>query len=147
MVAVFLEAVDNDNLLMNSKLDSLNTICNCIPEIKYKGSIKLIEKQMNILELYPENRSYYTYLGSLTTPPLWETVIWIIFEDPILCTKNQVKYCKIYIKKIFNLNFYLSTSWNHFVKYPIIKRKRSITVIWIGFIKLMWKKIFDQYSR
>lgn len=89
-MAVFLQTVDNDDLLMNNTLDSLNTICNAIPDIKYKGSIKQIEKQMNILELYPKNRSYYTYLGSLTTPPLWETVIWIIFEDPILCTKKQV---------------------------------------------------------
>lgn len=58
--------------------------------IKYKGSSMLIDKPMNLIELIPEKRSYWTYLGSLTTPPLWETVTWIIFEESIKCRQEQV---------------------------------------------------------
>ena len=88
VVGVFLEAVDDDEQC--PKLDSLETICDSMANIKFKGSTQPIDKSMNILELIPESRSYWTYLGSLTTPPLWETVTWIIFEKPIKCRQDQV---------------------------------------------------------
>ncbi|KAH9398533.1 Phospholipase A2 crotoxin acid subunit CA [Tyrophagus putrescentiae] len=88
VVAVLLDAVDGENC---AKLESLETICNMMTKIKYKGSpVRSIEKPLNILELLPENRSYYTYLGSLTTPPLWETVTWIVFENPVKCRQEQI---------------------------------------------------------
>jgi len=33
---------------------------------------------------------YYTYNGSLTTPPCLETVKWMIFKNPILVTEDAV---------------------------------------------------------
>lgn len=40
----------------------------------------------------PKNRSkFYTYEGSLTTPDCNENVGWIVFEEPILINKDQVK--------------------------------------------------------
>nr|ANJ65961.1 carbonic anhydrase [Hydroides elegans] len=33
---------------------------------------------------------YWTYLGSLTTPPLYESVTWIVFKDPIDVTEAQM---------------------------------------------------------
>lgn len=38
-----------------------------------------------------ERGAYYTYLGSLTTPPCNECVIWIVFKDPIEVSAAQVK--------------------------------------------------------
>lgn len=87
MIAVLLDAEDGENC---AKLESLETICNMMTDIKYKGNFRSIEKRLNILELMPEDRSYYTYLGSLTTPPLWETVTWIVFEKPLKCRQEQV---------------------------------------------------------
>lgn len=88
VIAVFLEAInDNDQC---AKLETLDTISNSIEQIKYKGANMAIEKPLNILELIPQDRSYWTYLGSLTTPPLWETVTWIVFEEPIKCSKEQI---------------------------------------------------------
>lgn len=41
--------------------------------------------------MFPENKSYYHYLGSLTTPPLTENVEWYILKNPVQVSKNQIK--------------------------------------------------------
>ena len=33
---------------------------------------------------------YWTYDGSLTTPPLYESVKWIVFKEPIEMSDDQV---------------------------------------------------------
>ena len=33
--------------------------------------------------LFPANKSYYSYSGSLTTPPCTEGIIWVVFMQPI----------------------------------------------------------------
>ena len=40
--------------------------------------------------LIPENKTFYTYEGSLTTPPLLESVIWTVFRDPVTFSREQV---------------------------------------------------------
>ncbi len=37
-------------------------------------------------------KDYWTYLGSLTTPPYNESVTWVVFRDPIEISKEQVRY-------------------------------------------------------
>ncbi|CAH1780046.1 unnamed protein product [Owenia fusiformis] len=42
--------------------------------------------------LLPNNTAkFWTYLGSLTTPPCLESVIWIVLEEPIEISEGQVK--------------------------------------------------------
>lgn len=36
------------------------------------------------------NKHYYTYRGSLTTSPFTECVTWIIYQTPLLVSKQQV---------------------------------------------------------
>ena len=45
-------------------------------------------------ELMPENRSYYRYSGSLTTPPCTEGVRWIIMKTPMTASKEQIEAFK-----------------------------------------------------
>ncbi len=40
--------------------------------------------------LLPENRAYYTYMGSLTTPPCTEDVLWMVFKQPMPVSGEQV---------------------------------------------------------
>ena len=35
---------------------------------------------------------FWRYEGSLTTPPLLESVIWTVFKKPIQISKDQVSY-------------------------------------------------------
>ena len=40
--------------------------------------------------LLPENRNYYTYMGSLTTPPCTEDVLWMVFKQPLKISPEQI---------------------------------------------------------
>ncbi|MRR51540.1 MAG: carbonic anhydrase family protein, partial [Rhodocyclaceae bacterium] len=42
------------------------------------------------LRLLPENRAYYTYMGSLTTPPCTENVLWMVFKPPGQVSPEQI---------------------------------------------------------
>ena len=46
------------------------------------GQEKEIDKSFDLSSLFPENKSYYSYGGSLTTPPCTENVQWVIFKEP-----------------------------------------------------------------
>lgn len=38
----------------------------------------------------PERRAYYTYMGSLTTPPCSEEVLWMVFRQPLQVSPQQI---------------------------------------------------------
>ncbi|MDF7675700.1 carbonic anhydrase family protein [Neisseriaceae bacterium ESL0693] len=42
-------------------------------------------------ELYPTDKAYYTYSGSLTTPPCSEPVTWILFKQPITMSVAEIE--------------------------------------------------------
>jgi carbonic anhydrase len=45
---------------------------------------------MELSDLLPSDRRYYTYMGSLTTPPCSEGVKWIVMRQPVTLTKEQI---------------------------------------------------------
>lgn len=44
----------------------------------------------DVSSLLPSERGYYTYSGSLTTPPCTEGVRWIVLEEPITMSPEQL---------------------------------------------------------
>lgn len=45
---------------------------------------------IDLTQLLPEKREYYTYMGSLTTPPCTENVLWMVFKEPIRVSSEQI---------------------------------------------------------
>lgn len=49
---------------------------------------------VNARDLMPANKSYFRYMGSLTTPPCSEGVSWYIIKQPIEASKEQINLVK-----------------------------------------------------
>jgi carbonic anhydrase len=45
---------------------------------------------MDLNALLPEQRHYYTYMGSLTTPPCSEGVLWLVMKQPAAISREQI---------------------------------------------------------
>ena len=68
-----------------------------------EGETKIIDKSFNLNDLLPlDDRSFYHYHGSLTTPPCSEDVNWILFKKPVILSVDQVKL----LKELMPLNNY-----------------------------------------
>ena len=80
VVGVFIEEGAENNFLGN--------VFNEIP------SEEKVEQQtdimLNLSDFIPPAQSYYTYLGSLTTPPCTVGVDWILFDEPIQASTAQI---------------------------------------------------------
>ncbi len=55
-----------------------------------KGEEQAAPAPMDLNKLLPEDRRYYTYMGSLTTPPCSEGVLWMVMKTPLPVTPEQV---------------------------------------------------------
>ncbi len=55
-----------------------------------KGENKVPSVHIDPVRLLPANRQYFRYLGSLTTPPCSEKVIWSVFSQPVQASTAQV---------------------------------------------------------
>ena len=45
---------------------------------------------IDLMKLLPEIRSYWTYMGSLTTPPCTEGVLWMVMKQPLQVSADQI---------------------------------------------------------
>jgi carbonic anhydrase len=45
---------------------------------------------VDLNQLLPEDRRYYTYMGSLTTPPCSEGVLWMVIKQPTPLSPDQI---------------------------------------------------------
>ena len=45
---------------------------------------------LDLRDLLPKDRRYFTYMGSLTTPPCTEDVLWVVMKTPVQATLDQM---------------------------------------------------------
>ena len=66
----------------------VQTVWNNLP--LEKGDEVAARGLLNVAELLPAERSYYTYMGSLTTPPCSEGVLWMVLKAPVAVSADQI---------------------------------------------------------
>jgi carbonic anhydrase len=54
------------------------------------GEEKIINKRLDLTDLFPDVTDFYSYDGSLTTPPCTENVKWVVFKNPIFLSLEEV---------------------------------------------------------
>jgi len=52
---------------------------------------------LDVAELLPADRRYYTYMGSLSTPPCSEGVQWVVMRHPVTVSPEQIElFARLY---------------------------------------------------
>lgn len=67
----------------------IQTLWNNIPLVKER--VESPGVMINVNQLLPEEKTYFTYMGSLTTPPCSENVLWFVMKNPIAVSEEQVQ--------------------------------------------------------
>nr|CAD7428063.1 unnamed protein product [Timema monikensis] len=68
----------------------LEKIVKLIPKITHRGQKVPTTEPIDIVKFLPHSPKYWTYLGSLTTPPCSESVTWILFKEPVEVSEKQL---------------------------------------------------------
>ncbi|MEQ1682445.1 MAG: carbonic anhydrase family protein [Burkholderiaceae bacterium] len=80
VVAVLLER--------GSALPIVQSVWNNLP--LEKGDEVAAKLPLDLGALLPTERSYFTYMGSLTTPPCSEGVLWMVMKNPVQVSAEQI---------------------------------------------------------
>ncbi len=59
------------------------------------------EDMVNVADVLPTNTGYYTYSGSLTTPPCSEIVTWLVMKSPVEASSVQIEAMSDILKDNF----------------------------------------------
>ncbi|MEL6523146.1 MAG: carbonic anhydrase family protein [Pseudomonadota bacterium] len=54
-----------------------------------KGTARVVETN-HLQDLLPNSSKHFTYAGSLTTPPCSEIVTWVVYEEPVEASEQQI---------------------------------------------------------
>lgn len=85
-------------ILLKKGVDNplVHELWNDLPKEREKEEV-LDNVPIDLTALLPANRGYYTFSGSLTTPPCSENVTWIVLKHPVTVTAAEIeKFGKLY---------------------------------------------------
>ncbi|MFZ5550063.1 MAG: carbonic anhydrase family protein [Pseudomonadota bacterium] len=66
----------------------IQAVWNALPLEKHEA--QAAPGTIDLNKLLPEDRRYYTYMGSLTTPPCSEGVLWMVLKTPLTVSPDQI---------------------------------------------------------
>ena len=72
----------------------LNTLINKVwtyMPLDTGDSVRMPVDLLNLNELLPTDQRYYQFMGSLTTPPCTEGVLWMVLKQPSAIAREQIK--------------------------------------------------------
>jgi len=75
------DEVDGDNPALEPFISNLDAVKCPKSEVQHKVTLNSIQ---------PKDKTFYNYLGSLTTPPCLETVTWVVFKEKLTVGKRQM---------------------------------------------------------
>jgi carbonic anhydrase len=67
----------------------IQAVWNALPLEKHEA--QAAPGAIDLNQLLPEDRRYYTYMGSLTTPPCSEGVLWMVLKTPVTVSAEQIE--------------------------------------------------------
>ena len=82
-----------DAILLQQGEDSyplIGELWNNLPKGKNKEEF-LDNVRINLSQILPRDRSYYTFSGSLTTPPCSEDVTWFVLKNPATISVEEIE--------------------------------------------------------
>lgn len=82
VVAVLLDPGENNHLL--------EKVWTYLP-LDVNDRVRMPQDAVNLNELLPTDQRYYQYIGSLTTPPCTEGVLWTVLKTPMSIGRNQYR--------------------------------------------------------
>ncbi|MBF0187688.1 MAG: carbonic anhydrase family protein [Magnetococcales bacterium] len=92
VVGVFIEANSGTKSDANYTTDVVFSAMPSMTGVRLTGKM-----QINAADLLPHDKAYFTYKGSLTTPPCSEGVNWFVMRAPVTANKRQMaRYMSIY---------------------------------------------------
>lgn len=69
-----------------------NKLAEQLAKVPFSGDTVALDGELDPAGLLPADRSkYWTYPGSLTTPPCFESVTWVLFKDPVELSEEQLE--------------------------------------------------------
>lgn len=80
MIAVLLERGQDQALVQ--------TVWNYLP--LERGDAYEAPVPIDLNQLLPKERGYFSYMGSMTTPPCSEGVLWLVFRQPVPVSSQQI---------------------------------------------------------
>jgi carbonic anhydrase len=82
VVAVLLESGEANKLIEN--------VWTYMP-LDVNDSVRMPPDLINVNDILPRDQRYYQFMGSLTTPPCTEGVLWLVLKQPVSISRAQLR--------------------------------------------------------